>query len=83
MPLAKTSLMPLLTEVVISDHCKELKKLQNLNIKLQNSRVFRSEIIDWTRHNKFTQMGISPDLIIATDVVFDGSPYPDFVYTVR
>ena len=28
-------------------------------------------------------MGISPDLVIATDVVFDGSPYTHFVNVVE
>ena len=40
---------------------------------------FRTEIIDWTQDQELDKLGISPNLILGTDVVFDGSPYYDFV----
>ena len=43
----------------------------------------RSEIIDWTtitqNPDSLEELGVNPDLILATDVVFDGSPYDHFV----
>ena len=76
-----SSKLPNLREVVISDHMPDLKILQEKNINLQkyDHQYFRTEIIDWTQSNNFYNLGISPNLILATDVVFDGSPYEDFV----
>ena len=47
----------------------------------------RTEIIDWMKVSGepgvLEEIRIRPELVLATDIVFDGSPYDHFVKVVR
>jgi len=79
---------PFLEEVICSDHMDKLVKLASKNIKLQSPKVKSRAIkLDWLDQAPAISLlrereGLKPQLILSSDVVFDGSNYADFVKVV-
>ena len=58
-----------------------MNQLLSENIKLQGvSKSSEIHLVDWTRPEDYDKVASTPvDIVIATDVIYKGSPYNDMV----
>lgn len=65
-------------KVILTDYTEEILALLEENVRLQPSKAVQNEIslIDWTDAKCFERLrDIAIDCVIATDVIYKGSPY--------
>ena len=68
-------------KVVFTDYTEEVNQLLSENIKLQGvSKSYEIQLVDWTKPEDYDKVASIPvDIVIATDVIYKGSPYSDMV----
>jgi predicted nicotinamide N-methyase len=66
-------------KVVFTDYTEEVNQLLSENIKLQGvSKSYEIQLVDWTKPEDYDKVASTPvDIVIATDVIYKGSPYSD------
>ncbi len=67
------------SKVVFTDYTEEVNQLLSENIKLQGiSKSSEIHLVDWTKPGDYDKVASNPiDIVIATDVIYKGSPYSD------
>jgi predicted nicotinamide N-methyase len=72
--------------VILTDYTEEILSLIQDNIKLMKSARHHPEVllIDWTKEETYECLKGEPiDIIIATDVIYHGSPYASLAKLIK
>ena len=67
------------SKVIFTDYTEEVNLLLSENIKVQGeSKSYDIQLVDWTIPGDYDKVTSNPiDIVIATDVIYKGSPYSD------